>query len=167
MKKSILSEKEIQVVNLGISIAAGCRPCTKYHVKKCREAGLPDAIIADVIEKTELISIQSIKALTAKAHKTLNRNIRKEFQFSAEKDNKTDILIGLAVAYTMNSTVLLAEYLKHAIKLEKSKEKTSEIIQISKFIYAKAKSHVDILNEKFGIEELSYNIAGCSSACKC
>lgn len=167
MKKSTLSWKEMEIVNLGISIAAGCRPCTKYHVKKCREAGLSDAFISDVIERAEQVSIQAIKTLSAKAYETLNCNIRKELLFLAEKDNSTNILIGLAVAYTINSTVLLGEYLNHAIQMKISKEKISEIIAISKFIFYKAKSHVDILSENFDIEIFSNKGGDCSPQCKC
>jgi alkylhydroperoxidase/carboxymuconolactone decarboxylase family protein YurZ len=42
MKRSTLTEKEIQIVNLGGSIAAGCQPCTKYHVNKCKGTGMSD-----------------------------------------------------------------------------------------------------------------------------
>ena len=35
----LLTEKEQELVAVGASIAAGCRPCTAYHVRAARVAG--------------------------------------------------------------------------------------------------------------------------------
>lgn len=167
MKESILTQNERQMINLGISITGGCRPCTKYHVRKCMESGLTDDFISYVIEKAEQVSTQAVKVLTAKAFKTLNRKITTEFIVPGEKDNETDILIGLAISYTLNSTVLLGEYLNYAKDMGISREKISEIMAISKFIFQKAKSHADILCEKFHVEKNNIQNGCCSPGCGC
>jgi AhpD family alkylhydroperoxidase len=43
VKLSAFKEKELAAV--GISIAAGCKPCTDFHVKKAREVGASEAEI--------------------------------------------------------------------------------------------------------------------------
>ena len=163
----MLTQNERQMVNLGISITAGCRPCTKYHVRKCMESGLTDDLISYVIEKAEQVSIQAVKVLTAKAFKTLNRNIKMEYSVPGGKDNETDILIGLAVSYTLNSSVLLGDYLNYAKHMEIGKEKISEIMVISNFIISKAKSHADMLCEKFDLEKNIIQGGNCSPGCAC
>ena len=40
--EDILNKKERQIVYLGASIASGCLPCTKFHLRRSSEAGLTD-----------------------------------------------------------------------------------------------------------------------------
>ena len=37
-----LTFKEQELVNIGASVATGCRPCTDFHFMKVREAGASD-----------------------------------------------------------------------------------------------------------------------------
>jgi AhpD family alkylhydroperoxidase len=37
-----ITKKEKELAAVGISIAAGCKPCTDYHMKAVREAGASD-----------------------------------------------------------------------------------------------------------------------------
>jgi AhpD family alkylhydroperoxidase len=45
-----IAKKEKELTAVGISIAAGCKPCTDYHVKAVREAGASDDEIRRAIE---------------------------------------------------------------------------------------------------------------------
>ncbi|MBT8387142.1 MAG: carboxymuconolactone decarboxylase family protein, partial [Ignavibacteria bacterium] len=44
-----LTNKETELVYLGASIAAGCKPCTSYHFRKAKEAGALDEEIKNAI----------------------------------------------------------------------------------------------------------------------
>jgi hypothetical protein len=70
-------------------------------------------------------------------------------------------------SYTVNSTTLFAEYLQSADKFKISRKEISEIIEISKFIYDKAKAHVDILSEESGIEKQKIESDNCTPGCGC
>jgi AhpD family alkylhydroperoxidase len=44
-----LTVKEKELVNIGASVATGCKPCTDYHFKKVRKAGAQDDEIKQAI----------------------------------------------------------------------------------------------------------------------
>lgn len=45
-----LNSKEESLIAIGASVAAGCQPCTSYHVKAARTAGACDRSIALAVE---------------------------------------------------------------------------------------------------------------------
>ncbi len=45
----MLSDKDRELIGLGASIAAGCQPCTNFHVRAARIAGASDAEIAQAV----------------------------------------------------------------------------------------------------------------------
>jgi hypothetical protein len=105
--------------------------------------------------------------MISRALKRVNVSIDREIDTLLECDNRQDILIGLAVSYTINSTLLFEEYLNFANKVEISENEISVIIDISKFIYDKAKAHVDILSEESGVEKQINDSKDCSPGCGC
>ena len=167
MKKSMLTAREREIVNLGTSIAAGCQPCTKYHVKKCTEAGISDILIFDVTKKTKQICIQAIEIMTEKVFTTINIGQNREILTDLGMDSKTKILIGLAASYSMNSTVLFEKFLNHATALKIGEKQISELIEITRFIHIKAKAHVDMLCDKRGVDSISDENKDCATGCTC
>ena len=167
MKRSKLTVKETQIVNLSGSIAAGCQPCTRYHINRCKDAGISDEEIHKIIKKTEKIWCGALEEMKLRALKrVLNINNRK-LELHQEADNRHDVLIGIMVSYTVNSITLFAEYLQSAKKFEISRNEIFEIIVISKFIYDKAKAHVDILSEESGLEKQKIESDNCTPRCGC
>ena len=167
MKKSMLTSREREIVNLSTSIAAGCQPCTKYHVKKCTDAGISDTLICDVTKKTKQICNQAIEIMTEEVFNTLSIGQNKEILTHIGIDSKTEILIGLAASYSMNSTVLFEIFLNHATKQKIGEQQISELIEITRFIHSKAKAHVDILCDKRGVESISDENRDCATGCTC
>jgi len=45
-----LNQKEQSLIAIGASVAAGCQPCTAYHVKAARTAGACERSIALAVE---------------------------------------------------------------------------------------------------------------------
>lgn len=43
-------KRTIELIALGASVAANCRPCLEYHSKKALEAGITELEIKDAIE---------------------------------------------------------------------------------------------------------------------
>ena len=46
----MLTEKEKELIAIGASVAAGCQPCTEYHVKSARSAGACDRSLTLAVE---------------------------------------------------------------------------------------------------------------------
>jgi AhpD family alkylhydroperoxidase len=167
MTRSMLTAREREIVNLGASIAAGCQPCTKYHVKKCREAGISDALILEVTKNTKQICIQAIEIMTDKVFKTINTGINKEMLTNLGMDGKTEILIGLAASYSMNNTSLFEIYLNHATTHGVNGQQISELIEVTRFIHDKAKAHLDMLCDKKSFASISNENKDCDAGCMC
>jgi AhpD family alkylhydroperoxidase len=45
-----ITKKEKELAAVGISIAAGCKPCTDYHMKAVRQAGASDGEIRQAVQ---------------------------------------------------------------------------------------------------------------------
>ena len=88
-------------------------------------------------------------------------------EINSRCETARDVLVGLAVSYTLNNTDLFGFYLKHANDAGISDSKILHIIETSKFIYNKAKAHVDILKENEGILPQPIQEQGCSPGCGC
>ena len=52
----VWTDKEKELVAVGISVAAGCRPCTKYHFKHAREMAISDDEIRQTV--TDAINLR-------------------------------------------------------------------------------------------------------------
>ena len=50
-----LTFKEKELVNIGASVATGCKPCTDYHFRKVREAGASDEEIKQAISDAMVV----------------------------------------------------------------------------------------------------------------
>jgi AhpD family alkylhydroperoxidase len=48
-----LTDKESELVAIGASIGAGCRPCTKYHVAAALKNGFTDEEVLRAIDEAQ------------------------------------------------------------------------------------------------------------------
>jgi len=167
MKKDTLTEKETEIINLGASIAAGCQPCTKYHVKKCKKVGISDEDINSVIENTRHICKNVIDFMLTKAFKSVNIRNKKEIRFPLTGVQRNDVLLGMAITYSLNSSTLLEEYIKLATNMDIDNDTLMGITTISTFISEKAKAHRDIVIEKIDSEPKTDESSDCTPGCTC
>jgi len=128
---------------------------------------MSDKEIHNVVIKAEKICNRASEDMKSRALKRVLNMKDRKVELHNECDDRHDVLIGITVSYTINSTTLFAEYLQSAEKFEISRKEISEIIEISKFIYDKAKAHVDILSEETGIEKQKIESNNCSPRCGC
>ena len=162
-----LTEQEREIINLGISITAGCQPCTKYHVKKCRETDISEIEIQTIADQVMQLSTAASQIMKSRTLHILNITNNKTTEYNSGYESKRDVLVGLAVSYTMNNTDLFDYYLTLAGNMGIGDREISFITETSRFIFYKAKAHVDLLIENKGIVTLKYEEKDCSSKCGC
>jgi len=51
----MLDSKTRELIAIGCSVAANCRPCVKYHVGKAREMGIEAEAIDDAVEVGQMV----------------------------------------------------------------------------------------------------------------
>ena len=165
--EEMLNKKEKQLVYLSASIASGCHPCTKYHLRKSLEAGLTDI----EINKTLALAI-SIRDDATNYMRSLAQNQKTGDNMGTENQeslNRDDILVGIAASYSINFPVGLEKYLSIARNIGISNAELSDVISLSKFVIDKARAHVDMVTDKIGIvqEEENENNKDCCCSSDC
>ena len=97
MEELNITEQEKEIINLGISIAAGCQPCTKYHVKKCKKADMSEIEIHTIIDQVMQLSAEASQTMRSSALYNLNIANNNMTKNNATCESKRDVLIGIAV----------------------------------------------------------------------
>lgn len=137
-----LNPKEKGLAAIGISIAAGCRPCTDHHLGKAAELGAtPDDIrqtLADALcvkrNAADLIDAQVLTHLVDPAPAAPG---------CSASDSRTTELIKIGAAYSVNCTENLEKHITAARALDITDGEIGQIVKLSIFIKGKAMSHVD------------------------
>jgi len=160
-----LDKKEKQTVYLSASIASGCQPCTKFHLRKSSEAGLSDVEINKTIAFALSIRNDATRSMESFIHNHNTGNYIKEDK--QESINRNGALVGIATAYSVNFPSYLEKYLNIGRNSGISEGELSEIIKISKSVIDMARAHVDMITDKIGIRQLGENKNDCCSSCDC
>ena len=163
----VLSKKEIQQVYLGASIAAGCRPCTKYHLKNSSEAGLTDIEINKTIALTISIRDNATRYMESLAYN--RKAVKNEVAKKQDSLNRDEILVGIAVNYAVNFPSSLEDYISTGKNSGLDESELSEIIKISKSVIEMARAHTDMVTDKRGNvqQKDNTNKKDCCSSCDC
>ena len=165
--EEVLNKKEKQLVYLSASIASGCHPCTKYHLRKSMEAGLTDIEINKTLALAISIRDNATNFMGLLAHnQKTGDNMGMENQESLNRD---DILVGIAASYSINFPVGLEKYLSIARNIGVSNAELNDVISLSKFVIDKARAHADMVTDKIGVGQTgeSKNEKDCCSSCDC
>jgi AhpD family alkylhydroperoxidase len=72
VKKMKLDDKTFKLIGLGASIAANCQPCTRYHIKAARDAGITNEEIDEAISIAAAVKKNASKFLADYSKKLLN-----------------------------------------------------------------------------------------------
>lgn len=55
-KGAVLDERTMILIALATAIAIDCEPCAEHYLTKCKEIGITDAEISDVLAKVMAVS---------------------------------------------------------------------------------------------------------------
>jgi len=131
---------ELELAAVSISIAAGCIPCTQYHIAECEKLG---AYQTDVVAAVRSGADLREAALS---------DIRRRFSAGASKtrqphaDMRIDrqgALCGIGSAVANNSVEQLNEYLTRAKALGIGDREMMEVVGLAERIKEKAASHLN------------------------
>lgn len=137
------TDKEKELVSVGISVAAGCRPCTKYHFKHARELASDDEIRLAI---DAAISVRKQAAVNMESFAITNLVSGGEGDSkSIQGDDRIGVMVRLGAAYAVNSTADLEIQLQAADSIGISGDELQAIAKLAGFIRGKAISHVEKL----------------------
>jgi len=147
--EKIFNNREEQQIYLGASVASGCWPCTKYHLKRSSEAGLTDIELANAFAIAISIRDKATRSMESLAN---NRNkVENIEEVKQESLSRSDILVGIAATYSVNFPLGLETYLSLGRDNGLRSEEFKEITALSKSVIFKARAHTDMVSDRMGI----------------
>jgi len=136
--------KERELVAVGASLAAGCRPCTDYHVKAAREAKLDDVDLRRAMNVALAVRRDALEVMQAYGLQHLGDAPGASDGVGAQSV-RTDALVAVAAAIAVNCTTNLERHLAAARNLGVNDDEIADIAKLATFIRGKATAHVEKL----------------------
>jgi len=157
-----ITKKEKELTAVGISIAAGCKPCTDFHMKAVREAGAGDTEIREAVERSAALraAANGIMYAYGLAHLADDEAAAP----APVAGDRQAVLTGLGVAFAVNCTSSLDQHIAAAGDAGVATEEILEIAKLARFIKAKGASHVDRRIEALEKESEPEPAAACCGA---
>ena len=141
-----ITSKEKELAAIGISIAAGCKPCTDFHLKKGREVGASDEEIEQAITDALSVRRSATDIMEAYGLAHLGGSAPGASAHPGTGDRVKE-LVCLGAAFGVNCVSNLETHLEAAETAGISHEDITTIVKLSAFIKGKAASHVEHLAE--------------------
>ena len=140
-----MTPKEKELVAIGISVAAGCKPCTDHHVTVARKARASDEAIRQAVDDAFVVRRNATDIMEAYAlvHLGENREVA-GFGFHGEP-NRMTTLVCLGAAFAVNCVASLQHHLAAAGQAGVSEDDFKQLVTLAVFIKQKAASHVERL----------------------
>jgi AhpD family alkylhydroperoxidase len=137
--------KEKELVAVGVSVAAGCKPCTDYHVKAARKAKATDDDIRQAIADATEVCGYAQAIMTAHGLAHLGIAGEPVETGTSPETTRTTELVAIGAAFAVNCTASLERHLTGAGRFAITAEDVDSIVKLARFIKGKAASHVDKL----------------------
>lgn len=140
-----MTPKEKELVAIGTSVAAGCKPCTDHHLAVARKARASDDEIRQATVDAFAVRRNATDIMEAYAlgHLGEKQNLA-GFGFFGEP-NRITAMVCLGAAFAVNCVASLEHHLAAAEKAGLSKDEIKQIMTLAAFIKQRAASHVERL----------------------
>ncbi len=140
-----IADKEKELAAVGMSVAAGCKPCTNHHVKAATDVGCSVEEIKHAISIAINVRCQATEIMEAFALARFDKNVQEIEAAEVGNTNRVDILVAIGAAFAVNCTSTLEKHLALAESTGITQDEISRILHLSKFIKGKGASHVERL----------------------
>ncbi len=138
-----ITPREKELIAVGISVAAGCRPCTNYHIKKARIEGAGDVELSGAI--VEAINVRYRAADTMKAHALGHVHMPTPGYITENigKRNRLNEMLAIGAAFGVNCVTTLEKHLAVAEERGITPAEIREIIKLGNLIKNRATAHAE------------------------
>lgn len=139
----MVTNKEKELVYFGASVAAGCRPCTRFHIKKVREEGATDeeverAVSVAVGVRDAARNIMETQALSLVGIEKTHDEVE-----PTQKPTYIDELVAIAAAFAVNCTATLEKHISIAQSMDISDDDIRTVLDASTEIKDQAATYVN------------------------
>jgi AhpD family alkylhydroperoxidase len=112
-----LDQKDKELVAIGASIGALCRPCIEHHIPAARDAGLTEPQLARAVEAAEAIHRIAVTLLFGRTHELLHATETPAgMPLQEEPTSRPDELVALGASIGANCHPLLEQHVAGAFQ---------------------------------------------------
>jgi AhpD family alkylhydroperoxidase len=140
-----LTPREKELVAIGISVAAGCKPCTDHHAAVARKARASDEEIRRAAEVALAVRRNATDIMEAYALAHLGEDRDVAGFGLLEEPNRITALVCLGAAFAVNCVASLEHHLAAAMEAGVPDDEIKQVTALAAFIKQKAASHVERL----------------------
>ena len=140
-----ITVKEKELVAVGISVAAGCKPCTDYHLKAARKARASDSDIEHAVAYAVAVRERATQVMQAYALSQLGDAGHGDEPVPTKLSNRVRTLVSIGAAFGVNCVTSLEGQLAMAEGTDISRDDIEKVIKLAAFIKRQAASHVERL----------------------
>jgi AhpD family alkylhydroperoxidase len=138
-----LTVKEKELVNIGASVATGCKPCTDYHFKKVRQAGATDEEIKDAITNAMLVRDSAKEIMENYGLQQMETAKEEDDAEYVEGTTRIKELVSVAAAFAVNCTTNLKRHMAAARAVGITEGEIESVLNSASFIQGEAAHYVD------------------------
>ncbi len=132
------TEKELAAVT--ISVAAGCKPCTSYHLSAAPKSSAREEEIREAVAVAAEVRGGASEIMLRRG---LGRREDTSARPETSEPTRTRTLSAIGAAYAVNCTSSLKRHLEAAETLGIGADKIQEVVQLAVFIKKMAAKHVE------------------------
>jgi AhpD family alkylhydroperoxidase len=136
-----LENKEKELVAVGISVVAGCKPCTNYHVREVRKAGANDEEIRQAIADATCVRNSAGEIMKAHGLRQAGEQAEEADSRCGDETSRIKELVSVGAAFAVNCTANLQEHLDAAKTVGVTEEEVNGVIELAERIKEVAASH--------------------------
>ncbi len=142
-----LTVKERELVNIGASVATGCKPCTDYHFRKLREVGALDSEIRQAISDAMVVRDSAREIM--ESHGLKHLGIARDVEDENRDRNTTRVteLVSVAAAFAVNCTTNLERHIAAARAVGITEDEIRSVLDAALFIKGEAAHYVSQIAE--------------------
>ena len=109
-----LERTEKELVAIGASVGAGCRPCIEHHIPAARKSGLTEADLAEAVRVAVAVRSQATELFAARVDELLGGSPAAPTP-PATNVSEAGELVALGASVGANSHVLLRRHIARAL----------------------------------------------------
>lgn len=138
-----LSQKEKELVAVGASVAAGCIPCTEYHVKEVRAAGATVEEITQAVDAALCVKGSTRDIMEQVAYTALGVPKEEQPSCCAGPTDRMRELVSIAAAVAVNCPANLRKHVEAGRSVGVRDEEIQLVVGLAKMIRGKAVEKID------------------------
>jgi AhpD family alkylhydroperoxidase len=158
------TEKEKELVAVGASVAAGCVPCTQYHVKAVRSAGASIEEITHAVDTALCIRAGAKSVMAHVAYEALGLPTQPDSPCCALGDDRVTQLVSIAAAVAVNCPSIFQSQIAAGRAAGVSDHDIRLAVALAQMIRAKATEKMDAAAKPTAADTPAESPCGCGCA---